>query len=359
MQSLTNYFAGAGWNSNEELFVKYKKNLDNVLFTQEKYITSVEEEIQDIDKQIKNAKRSKLKPEEELEEVKQRISELNKSLTTAESNLNKNKEVWKRYRNRLLSKYNETLLNQWEQLKIDPTKDKTPELTKFLTLQENYKESLKKVKNLRNAALQATLKFYELEPKVKEAARKLKFDTAKSAFEGITWFWDNMNSISEAIGKFSIKDKIKHFDELIDAFKLEFSGLSLTPEEAREKYKELGKLQMDKFQAEMDGLNKEREYISTTNDLIKDYLEKALQWTAQGIEGIKADTAEGYKFMTSGLSNLSSLGPVMKDTQSQQIELQKKSNDIAEKTKDVIKEISRRVDLLQGKTDLIKFNVIN
>lgn len=230
---------------------------------------------------------------------------------------------------------------------------------RFKKADEDYKKAKEEEKKLAEEEAKIAKEAAEAAAKLKEEKRKAILALASTKFGDFNWYQDAMKKIQDSLGTSLSKDKIKDLDDRINEFKKVFNGLSLTPEEARTKYKELSNLELQKFQAEMDALNKEREFIKTTNEVIKDYLQKAMEWTAQGVEGIQVNTAEGYKFMTSGLSNLSSLGPVMKDTQSQQIDLQKKANDIASKTKSSIDDIKRKIDALPSNTTPITINVVN
>lgn len=102
----------------------------------------------------------------------------------------------------------------------------------------------------------------------------------------------------------------------------------------------------------MEMLNNEKEAIQKTNEMVLEYLDKALQWKPTGVEGISANTMEGYKFMTSSFGSVTDIGNVLKDNNKQQIDLQKKANDIATATKSIIGDIKNKIDNLDL-TDLV------
>lgn len=114
--------------------------------------------------------------------------------------------------------------------------------------------------------------------------------------------------------------------------------------------KELQQLYLDKFNIEMEGLEKERQYIEETNNFIQQSLSKALDWVPQGISAITENSMEGYKFMTSGYKDLGNFSSVINQKNNQEITLQTRANDLISRTKDVVSEISRKIDDLVGST---------
>jgi len=93
--------------------------------------------------------------------------------------------------------------------------------------------------------------------------------------------------------------------------------------------------------------------------MIKNYVDQALQWKAQGVEGIQAGTAEGYKFITSGFSNLANLGPILKEQESSQKSLQEKANSLAEKSTKLLEGIKTKIDSIDPNAGRINFELVN
>jgi hypothetical protein len=155
----------------------------------------------------------------------------------------------------------------------------------------------------------------------------------------------NLFNIDTILNGFSIPDEFKAEEELYKKL--------MDPYTEKEKIallKELQQHYLDKFNIEMEGLEKERQYIEETNNFIQQSLSKALDWVPQGISAIQSNTMEGYKFMTSGFKDLGNFSSVINQKNNQEVILQTRANDLISKTKDVVSEISRKIDDLVGNT---------
>ena len=103
-------------------------------------------------------------------------------------------------------------------------------------------------------------------------------------------------------------------------------------------------------------LNNEREAIKKTNDMVLEYLDKALEWKPQGVNAIDLNTQEGYKYMTSSFSSIGNIGSILQDTNKQEIELQKKANEIATETKNTINDIKQKISDLTTTSNITVVN---
>lgn len=177
-----------------------------------------------------------------------------------------------------------------------------------------------------------------------EQKRKTALKLSQLKFGDFTWYQDAMRKIQDGLNKTLPQDRIKDIEKRIEEFKKTFEHM--TPEEQNKAYKELSRLELQKYTLEMEMLNNEKEAIQKTNEMVLNYLDKALQWKPSGVEGISANTMEGYKFMTSSFGSVTDIGNVLKDNNRQQIDLQKKANDIATTTKSIINDIKNKIDNL-------------
>ena len=222
-------------------------------------------------------------------------------------------------------------------IEIEGNKDKVSLAEKkFMEAMEKYKEAQKKRMDAEQDALNNAKEIQDLQQLISKAA-----DTKFSDF---SWYADLLKNIQGAISKVTPQQKLKEVQSRIDKFKETYKNVFLNPEELKAKYKELAGLQMQKFEAEMEALNQEREYLASTNEMIKGYVDKAMEWKAQGVDAIDAGTAEGYKFMTSGFSSLANIGPLLKDQESESSALQEKANAIAEGSKNILEGIKKKID---------------
>lgn len=196
----------------------------------------------------------------------------------------------------------------------------------------------------------------ETAKKLAEEKRKAALAIDQNKFADFTWYQDAMRKIQDGLGQTMPKDKIKDIEARINEFKKTFTHM--TPDEQKNAYKELGRMQLEKFQAEMDMINKEREAIQKTHQIIQDYIKQAMEWKPRGVEGITASSAQGYKFMTSGFGNLASLAPVLQNTQNQQADLQRRANDIATATKKSIDDIKNKINQMSN-AGTTKIQVVN
>ena len=133
---------------------------------------------------------------------------------------------------------------------------------------------------------------------------------------------------------------------------------SMDPYTEKEKISLLKELQqhyMDKFHIEMEGLEKERQYIEETNDFIKQTLATAMEWKAQGISAIQSNTMEGYKFMTSGYGALGNFSSVINQKNNEEAVLQKQTNELIKGTKTLIDSINNRLNELIGNAPTLTF----
>jgi len=178
-------------------------------------------------------------------------------------------------------------------------------------------------------------------------------------FEIFNWYQNAVEKIMDSMKAMTPIEKIKAIQARIDKFKSLYGGILFNPTEARAKYKEYGELETQKFEAEMEALNLEKQYLESTNEMIKNYVEKAMEWKAQGVNAIEASSAEGYKFLTSGFSNLSQLGPILKDQGKENSELQQKANTIAEGSKKILEGIKSKIDKINPNATGIKFEIVN
>lgn len=353
-EKIVNWFKGEGFKDNQE---KQKEIVESLRKRIDKVNQILEKTDEEIDAWAKEQADAAKAP---LQRAREHLEEANKRRGQAKADF----KNWEKSYNEWAAKLKEQAQTGVPSKEVQDAYQRAAEQRdsawkRFKKADEDYKKAKEEEARLVEEEARVAKEAADAAAKLKEEKRKSVLAFASTKFGDFTWYQDAMKRIQEGLGKSLSKDKIKDLDDRINEFKKAFNGLSLTPEEARTKYKELSNLELQKFQAEMDALNKEREFIKSTNELIEDYVQKAMEWTAQGVEGIQANTAEGYKFMTSGLGDLSSLGPVLKDANTQQTELQKKANDIASKTKASIDDIKRKIDSLPTNTNPITINVIN
>lgn len=159
------------------------------------------------------------------------------------------------------------------------------------------------------------------------------------------------------LAKLTEDQKLKLIDEALKTEKKRFEDIEYMWKKQNDPYtekekisllKELQQHYLDKFNIEMEGLEKERQYIEETNNFIQQTLSKVMEWAPQGISAIHKNTMEGYKFMTSGFRDLGNFSAVINQKNSQEVTLQTKTNDLISKTKDVINDISKKIDSLMG-----------
>lgn len=207
-------------------------------------------------------------------------------------------------------------------------------------LAEQRKQAMVNLKN-------ATDEFEKLKEeykKVFEKERQNKLKFSKEQFGLFTWYQDAMRTIEDGLGKTLPKDKVNDLNERIKKFQETFKFMNA--DEQKDAYKELSRMYLDKFNLEMDNLKKEQDLLSETNQMIQDYLAKAMEWSPSGVSGIRADTAEGYKFLTSSLGDLSQFKGLVSGQQNDAASLQREANKIAEKTKSSIDDIKQKMDKL-------------
>lgn len=151
----------------------------------------------------------------------------------------------------------------------------------------------------------------------------------------------------------SFKDERTRLESEEELFKK-----SMDPYTEKEKIallKELQQHYMDKFNIEMEGLEKERQYIEATNDFIKQTLATAMEWKAQGISAIQSNTMEGYKFMTSGYGALGNFSSVINQKNNEETALQKETNKLIQNAKGVIEQIDKKISELVGNAPTLTF----
>ena len=193
----------------------------------------------------------------------------------------------------------------------------------------------------------AEQRFIDAKKKYQEY-QKLIAQAADKKFANFSWYTDLLSRIKSTIDKLTPEEKVQDIKKKIDKFKEAYKNVFLNPDELKSKYKELGDLEIQKLEAEMGVLQKEREFIASTNEMIKKYVDQAMQWKAQGVDAIETTSAEGYKFMTSGFGSLAELGPILKENQNENKVLQIKANAIAEKSKNILEGIKNKIDKIDS-----------
>ena len=155
------------------------------------------------------------------------------------------------------------------------------------------------------------------------------------------------------------------FNELekkIKRINLTIKAIEDLPEEQKRKYKDrlvdlykqLMTIESEKANLEYDNLSRQKQLLEQSNQMILGYMEKIAQWSPQGIEGVRADSAEGYKMMTSSFGTLNSIKPAIQAQTKDQKTLQQKANKIAEKTGQKVAEIYEELKKLIPKVDVIE-----
>jgi hypothetical protein len=225
---------------------------------------------------------------------------------------------------------------------------------------KNQKDKILKFKNLFN--IDTILNGFSIPDKFNAES---KLNGLKSALLKDTQKLAKLFQITEdELAKLSKEEIGKRLDKALQAERSrleseeELYKKSMDPYTEKEKIallKELQQHYLDKFNIEMEGLEKERQYIEETNNFIKESLSKALEWSPQGISAIQSNTMEGYKFMTSGFKDLGNFSSVINQKNNDEVVLQKQTNDLIKGAKTIIDQIDKKIADLVGNAPTLTF----
>lgn len=345
-ESFANWFKGKGFKSDAEISEEFRQKIFKLIKSSDDIIIDVNEELKKFFDSLKEQT-----PVEAANKARKRLerTEANfKKLAYQYNSLQKDMQTgYEDEEDRLAAA--EVLKQNAKKLSIASKELMEAKRAAIAAEKAEADYNKKKAEEAKKAAEDAK--------KAAEEQRKAKVALAQEKFGDFTWYQDAMRKIQDGLGKTITKDKIKDLDQRIEEFKKTFANMN--PEQQKKAYKQLSDMELQKFDLEMQIINKQRQALQKTNQLIQGYIERAMEWKPSGVEGIQANTMEGYKFLTSSLGSLTDLGPVLQNTQNQQADLQKRANDIAASTKSSVDQIKRKMDSLTASSTTVNVTVVN
>lgn len=344
-QSVVNWLRGKGFKSDETIDKEAKEKISKFVKSINDITAETSDELNKFFDQVKEKT-----PVEASQDAAKRLLAITKEYESLTDRFNYFTDLFNRTTD-LESK--EILGKKLEQL----AKDRQKAARAFIEAKMAFDEAKKAEEEYNKKKAEDAKKAAEDAKKAAEEQRKAALKIDQEKFGDFTWYQDAMRKIQDGLGKTLPQDKIKDIDKRIEEFKKTFTHM--TPEEQKKAYKEISNMELEKFNLEMEMLNKERDAIAKTNELVEGYVKRAMEWKPSGVEGIQANTMEGYKFLTSSLGSLTDLGPVLQNTQNQQADLQKRANDIAASTKSSVDEIKRKMDSLSNNSTQVNITVVN
>lgn len=370
-ESVLNFFTGNGFKTNKETLDDLSRPWIEGIYKRKEFLDKLDESVKELVEKFKSeSSRDELilpdNPFETLEEyydnflkTKKDASDLEKKAKEASLNYQIEFMKFEGLKYQLADDYAEMM-----KAMRDGTLDMQDIFLENSRLAINAANVIEKESKLLASEASKKESLVDLQRKVQESQEFLKtFNKIQQALmkklEDDTWYQGTLDKISSAINGFTPKEKVKSLEEKIARFREVYAKMIFSPEEAKEKYKEMSELEVQKFEAEMEALNTEREFIMSTNEMIKSYLDKALEWKAQGVDAIDVGTAEGYKFMTSGFSSLANIGPILKDQRDEERASQEKANSIAEGTKNILEGIKKKMDRIDPTAIGVKLEIVN
>lgn len=345
-ESIANWFKGKGFKSDAEISEEFRQKIAKLLETSDNIIKDVNEELKKFFESLKEQT-----PTESANKARKRLER-------AEANFKKLAYQYNLFQKEMETGYkdeadrlaaSEVLKQNAEKLSIASKELMEAKRAAIAAEKAEADYNKKKAEEAKKAAEEAK--------KAAEEQRKAKVVLDQEKFADFTWYQDAMRKIQDGLGKTITKDKIRDLDQRIEEFKKTFANMN--PEQQKKAYKQLSNMELQKFDLEMEIINKQRQALQKTNQLIQGYIERAMEWKPSGVEGLQADTMEGYKFLTSSLGSLTDLGPVLQNTQNQQADLQKRANDIAASTKSSVDQIKRKMDSLTASNTTVNVTVVN
>ncbi len=365
------YWSGV-WDSIKDFFSSFSERLVNflhgqgfkkdkdILAAQKKEILALSQEIQDtLEAGMEMIKSFTLKtrdPKKLIEIEKKNIANLQRRLAQEQKNLQKSMSdlSWSKMR---IDQFN--LANQIvPQSLIEAAKKEKQDVNKYMGI----------INTLREKIDAATANIEQARERIREAQERynrVRMDILNGRFEDYNVYQDAITKIEEGLGTLTESKKLAKIKDKIAEFKKTFlNPIGQFWEHMNDKdkiayYKKLTQLELERYQAEMNMLNKERETIRETNKLIMDALAKAMEFKPQGVSGVEVGTAEGYKYLTSGLGNLASIQNAMNQTQNDEKALQVKANSIAQSTKNLVSNINTKIQSLQFNQNQILLKPVN
>lgn len=339
-EGLINWFRGDGFKSNDTLKKELRDKINKIVKEINSLNTITDEEINKFLELLNGKEKT---PVDIRKDASKRYIAAAKEFENLTTRFNSLKEL-----------YNKTTDIEYEKIISNRLKVLAEERQKAIKALIEAKISFDEAAK---AELEYLKKQAEEAKKLKEETRKTKLALDQEKFGDFTWYQDAMRKIQDGLNKTLPQDKIKDLNQRIEEFKKTFTNM--TPEQQKKAYKDLSKMELEKFNLQMQIINKQRDALQKTNQLIQGYLQRAMEWKPAGVEGLQANTMQGYKFLTSSLGSLTDLGPVLQNTQNKQAELQKKANDIAAGTKSSVDQIKKKMDSLATANSQINVTVVN
>lgn len=209
--------------------------------------------------------------------------------------------------------------------------------------------------------------YNDLLSKYKEASSEIDTLTRKihaNKFETKTTFSDFSKDIEAAFKDLKLEDSVKYVNEKIKALNEKYFDNGkfrsyFNIEDQRQYYIELANLEKSKFDIQVENLKAEEELIKSNRELINETLEKMLEFKAQGVSGINANSAEGYKFMTSSIGDITAVKGAWNNQANQEAMFREKTISIQSKTKDILSKIKEKIDVLDNSERSSKLIIVN
>jgi len=366
-ERLLNFMLGQGFNTDEQVLKKFE---DTQLKRVNDYKKTIDDLIQNLNDFWHDESVSNLDPKIVLKIEKARLKSYEKQREDEKRNLAALQRAAQRW-----SAIVEERKKQGKSLSDIETKamDRNKEAIKkslgrikaLKDLMDKTNGNIQKAQGDVDAAAQ---KQQELLRKNKENLLKMmeaQKTVLSSRFEGFTWYQDIQEKILEGLGQLTDSKKLKNIRERMD----ELDKMYLDPrgkfwsqynnKEKIEYYKKLTDLELSAYQIKLNIVNKEREALQKTNEIVQDALNKAMEWKPRGVEGMEAGTAEGYKYLTSGLGNLASIQSVMSQNQNDEKNLQMQSNNLVSSIKGYVKAMNSKIQTLQFNENQVLLKTVN
>ena len=221
-EKIINWFKGKGFRSDYEIDKSFYDKMRKNLIDAKNFVDELNERLAAFDRSLNpNYEEEGKRASERIEKLKERFAEVAAEIIKLSEGLKTEKNLERRANySEAIKKYQEELLVLEQQL----------EESKLVKLQAEEAER-KRIKEIEEGVKRA-----------EEEERRFALKLSQTKFGEFTWYQDIFRKIEDGLKKTLPQDRIKDIEAKIAEFKKTFEHM--TPEEQREAYKELGRMEL-------------------------------------------------------------------------------------------------------------------